>query len=663
MDWFILVPYVAVALASLLIPGLLVGAVTRLRGWALVQVAPVLSVTIISVAAIVAQKIHLSWGWLPVAAVTVILVVVILAVDLAGRSLLPRVFRPTVGDTSRADGTAAESARRRIWIPATALAVAAVIAIWQFMRMVVSPGNFSQTYDNIFHMNVVRWILDTHDASSLSVISMISGGQPPTFYPAAWHDLVSLVNLTLGSTNIAYSSNAVNLVIMAVVWPLACLFLASRLFPAASVVLRVTIGILASSFAAFPSLLIGFGVLFPNFLGFSLLPVLLGLAASILGLAPSRLAVPAIHAVVMFLACLPGLFIAHPNAFLSLVAMMSPMGLTWAYRGVRRTWRSRRVLSWAYMGATVLALGVFAVIWRLGYTQPSWGPPNSSETSIGEILLASPLLLRPFWVLGVLIVAGLIWLVRTPSLRWWAGPSAVVCVLWWAVSAMHDSLWRNLLVAGYYNDPYRLAALLPMILFPITIMGAQQILAGITAWLGRRPRLDVAWVRAVAVVCAGLILVGGVQFSAAMGQHIAWVKSTYVIDENSALVDADEYALIQQLPDLVPAGVRVATDPWNGSSMAYALENIPTTTTHVGYTSTPDLDIINNSLVDAVAEPSYVCPAVKDLNVGYVLDFGDKEVHGAHHPYPGFDDLSGADGFALVAQVGHASLYRVDACG
>ena len=46
----------------------------------------------------------------------------------------------------------------------------------------------------------------------------------------------------------------------------------------------------------------------------------------------------------------------------------------------------------------------------------------------------------------------------------------------------------------------------------------------------------------------------------------------------------------------------------------------------------------------------------------YALDFGDREVHGAHHPMPGFDSLDTARGFELVAEQGDAALFRITAC-
>ncbi len=450
---------------------------------------------------------------------------------------------------------------------------------------------------------------------------------------------------------------------MALIWPLGCLFLIRRLLPDASAFTIIAAGVLASSFAAFPSLLIGFGVLYPNCLAFALLPTLLGLAATVLRLVPTPSSDPSATLVVILLACLPGLFLAHPNALLTLVAMLSPMALLWGWRGIRQNWQSRRKWAWAHVGVTILGLSVFVLIWYLGYTEPTWVAPNVSETSLGEIVLASPLILRPFWLLGILTIVGLIIVARSGGLRWWLGPFTTICFLWWAVSAMDEGQFRNILVAGYYNDPYRLAALLPHVLYPLCVIACDFLAKPVGRAPHSRTTASARLVGKVIAAVALAILVVGIQFSAAMRQHIAWVASEYVITADSALVNTDEYALLQQLPGLVPAGERIATNPWNGSSMAYALAGVPTTTTHVGYVSTPDLDTINNSLNRAASNPAVVCPAVRALNVRYVLDFGPREVHGGRHRYPGLENLATAEGFTVAARVGKATLYRVEACG
>jgi hypothetical protein len=523
--------------------------------------------------------------------------------------------------------------------------------------MILAPERFSQTFDNIFHMNAVRWTLDTGYSSSLFMHSMTPGVDPHGFYPMAWHNLVSLANLTLNSVNIPYGSNAMMLVLVTVIWPLTSLFLVSRLFPKASAALTILSGILASSFASFPWLLLGFGVLYPNALGFSLLPVSLGLAFSLLNILPQGERVPVGLTILTLVGCLPGLFLAHPNAVLSLMAMISPLVILWAWRGVKATWTKNRKQARPYIVTTASTLIIFAGIWGLSLVRSTYKPPNSLGTTLSEILSASPLVIAPFWLLAALIIAGIAWMIRDSGIRWWFYPTIVVCFLWYAASAMPHGFLRKITVGGYYADPHRLGALLTMVLFPITVMGIQSFITVGSFILKRFPKINTPLIKALCLVLAGIGLIVGIQNTSAMTSHIGWVRWHYQLDSGS-LISIDEYSVIKQIPNIISQGERVATNPWTASSLVYALSGVPVTLTHITGDTSDDLEIIKNSLREAQTNPR-VCPAVRALNIGYVLQFPNKV---AHTNYVGLENLDEAEGFTAVARVGEAVFFRIDAC-
>jgi hypothetical protein len=219
-------------------------------------------------------------------------------------------------------------------------------------------------------------------------------------------------------------------------------------------------------------------------------------------------------------------------------------------------------------------------------------------------------------------------------------------------------------IGGYYNDPHRLAALLPVVTLPLVALGLQQILSLLTAQLNERQALIrlqpfITVVLAVVTVAA---LTLGTQVTQRMNAAVDEVSYAYQVLNETPLVNRDELALIDQLPSVLPPGARVATNPWNGSSMAYALVGVLTTTTHVLYNRTPEEVILEQHLNEAAAEPDLVCPALRHLGVEYALDFGDLEIVGQHEPMPGLADLNRAPGFTPIARVGQAVLYRIVAC-
>jgi len=419
--------------------------------------------------------------------------------------------------------------------------------------------------------------------------------------------------------------------------------------------MQLAMSILASSFAAFPSLLIGFGVLYPNVLGLSLLPGLLVVAAMVLRLLPRPAQTPPTSLLVVTGLGLVGMALAHPNAVLTYIACLAPMGLMWAWHGWRD--RARAAAYWVTAG---VALVVCAAIWVLAHITSAWGPRNSWTKSLYQIVVAAPIENRAFWLLGVLIVVGLVVAIRATAVRWWLGPVAAGIVLWLAASAMPASPLRSLLVGGFYADSYRLAAVLGIVLLPLVAIGLDWVWGLARAFLALHTAPWVRWT-AGALVC--LILIAGVQFTGAMTRHLSWVNKTFQINPDSALLDSDEYALLQQLPGLIPPGVVVATYPGNGSSLAYALFDVPTTTQALRYQPTPDEATIEASLNQVSTMADAVCPALHNLGVGYVLDFGDKTLSAsAPPPFPGFQNLATAPGFTMIAQVGQAALYRIDAC-
>ena len=138
--------------------------------------------------------------------------------------------------------------------------------------------------------------------------------------------------------------------------------------------------------------------------------------------------------------------------------------------------------------------------------------------------------------------------------------------------------------------------------------------------------------------------------------------------ELSDVLDRDERALLDRLDTRVPAGVEVAGNPWNGSGFVYALTGRMTPFPHMvsKFADDPDRAVVAERLSAAATDPT-VCPAVRALHLGYVLDFGTGYLWGgdpSHRDafYPGLEGLATAEGFRLVDSEGHARLYEITAC-
>lgn len=660
--WWTILPFVLVTVAVVVVPGFVVNFAAGLRPVHALGYAPLTSVGLISISAIVADMVGVGWSALPVLGLTAVVAV------LAGALRVLIARRTKAPEPARALSRPSE---RPPWWKSSlgwtlgSLAIAATLLTIDGVRMLGAPTAFSQTYDNIYHLNAVRWIVDHRNGSSLTM-NMLTGDGPAAFYPSAWHDLASLTLISMGSPEVTLGNNALILVVLALVWPISCLLLARAVFPHTPAVILGT-GVLVASISAFPYLLLGFGVLFPNFLGLALLPAVMALAVSLLGLGRGE-RYDSYPTLVVGLFGMGGVALAHPNVALTMVSVVAPvMAIFWAAQGIRDL-RAGSLRAWAAaarVAAVVALLGLAYVLFRAlhaPYDSLWWPVSRSVSHAVGEAVLLAPRDTPVPYVAAVLSLAGIYAVLRHNRYWWLLGCHCAFVFLWIVVSAVTVPDFRNFFGAPWYNDNFRLASLLPITAIPLAALGLEFVLGKADDALGvrladRRP----AWVTGALVGVAVLALLVGTQVGNKQ-EMIAWVRGHYTVTPDAVLVDSDEYAVLQQVPEIVPPDGVIAVNPWNGSSMAYALTGRQTIFTHVQYPNDPDKQVLVDSLDDAVTNAE-VCQALSDLGVGWVLDFGnDRLINNEDRAFPGFEELDDSPGFKLRAESGHAALYEITAC-
>lgn len=702
MEWLSLVPALAVCLILMIVPGLLVTLAVRMRGFDAVALAPAVSIGLIAVSAVLSPMVGIEWAiWVPFAAGLVTGVVFGL-IAWGARTL--GVADYPVRDKNRTKASRRAQKGREPWndpsdstvsagssrwtgpsrlggdlVPARwfsrgqlAYWISFVIAALAMLRTMKNslggPDRFSQTFDNNFHLNVIRYIAEQHNGSSLFVSNMTAGGTDATFYPAAWHDVVSLVFMTASQGSIPAATNAMIIVVAVVVWPLSVLYLMRSMmrFNLPSV---VAAGAILSGFAAFPVLLIFFGVLYPNFLGLALIPAGLGLLINMLRVSAIR-RVNTVQALLLGIVVALGIAFAHPNAVMSLLIMTVPILVV---RGAVQIWRAatRRTslgIAAVQLVLVVLLLWVIWYLWGLVRPEPgaaTWGPATSDTQAFGEALLNSPLsLTQAQWVLSVLAMLGILAVLYTRRNVWLALVYGVlvyyyICVRW--LQWDQDRMWAT---GVWYNDPYRLAALLPVAAVPLAIVGVHWITQALLTssvlerWKDRGPQVLGA-VSAITVILA----LGLTQFSRPLTDMVNSSYWSYFASEDAQLVDKDELNVIEHLDDYVPKDDTIIVNPWTGGALAYALADREVTATHTLYTPTKNAELFDSSLNKAGEDPK-VCQAVKQDNAKYVLDFGTEEVNQGDHSaaFQGLQDLENSGVATPVYQAGEAKLLKITAC-
>lgn len=664
MSWFSTVPVVLACLVLLFAPGTLVLAALGLQRWSYLAVGPVLTVSIVAVTAIAAPYLGIGWSPLPVLAATILT-----SGSLFGVRLL-RQRKARSGASPRARLALRKPARADVVAALGFLAGSTSIAL-QLHRAFGSPENISQTFDNVFHLNAVRYILDSGSASSLTLSSMTSGDGPPYFYPAAWHGLASLLVQMTGA-QISVAVNILNLCVAATVWTAGCMFLARTVIgPNASAVAAA--GVLAAGFGSFPLLLLDFGVLYPNFLSVSLIPASLACVSMFFGVSDA----PGPMGMARFIlapAAAIGVAIAHPNGLMSLLALSIPILVVSYIRFSLARYRSGRSHKGTLlMGAGLLGiLGVVAVMWR--YIRPpgeaaSWLPFQTPGQAVGEIITNSAMQRPPAWAVSILLFAGVVVLCHRHKRIWFLGSFAVIAALFIVVSAGPNGWLRNAVTGVWYNDSYRLAALLPVAAVPLAATGAGWFIGRIQhIWVTHRDsvKLVPASIRNshfIVPAVLPLVLLGAILLAQTvpLTASIESARFNYLTTPDSSLVSSDEMALIDELDNFVPADATIAVNPWTGGAMAFAIADRNTTSKHTLTTYTKATELLNDKLRDASTDTS-VCPAAREENVRYVLDFGTREVHGGNHGFKGLQIPDATPGFVLLARHGDAKLFELTAC-
>lgn len=652
-------PVILTAVLLILLPGLATSVAIRMRGILTLLVAPAFSVGTIAFLALIFPFVGLAWTPAPVLVGCAVVSTIAFFVSKFWGSRRSRTFEPQISAHLTS-------------VVGIGFAIVTVVLGAQMATAMIHPDSISQTYDNVFHLNAVRWAMESQNASPLN-LGAFTG---ISAYPAAWHGIVALVGEITGAS-IPVAVNATSLAIGAVAWPLGTLFLVFAV--AGYRKAAAVIGLLFSAgFATFPILMIDWGVLYPNLLSISVLPTALGLAFTALGLGfHERPPAPIVWLSAALAAA--GVALAHPSTLMALLAFALPGVLGRYYCKIRdlralNTVESKR-RSLILSGALVAGLLALTALWyflRPPADSANWRVVETPAQALGELMLNS-FLGRPTQVLvSICLIAGLAHLWITKSRRWLIGTYVIGAGLFF-FAAGYDASIRQFITGVWYYDSYRLAALLPVVVIGPAVIGSLCLMD----WLrGRLQALD----RATFMTARFLgrpgrtrqrVLAGGVYAlalaslvpqllpanSAAFRAH--W---SYRSAEDSALLSPEERTLLERLPQTTEPGASIAGLPSSGTSLAYALAGRTVIQPHILTTHGSDIDVVNAGLKDAAQFPA-VCEAVRKLNVRYVLDFGTRTVTGTLPGYGGVMDLQENDSLQLVDSEGaNARLFKVVAC-
>lgn len=664
MSWLATIPLLLFAVVLAFGPGYAMSWALRVPARLRVFYAPLLTFALVAVSAIVLGKTGIPWSlisFVPVAAVMVA----------AAAGLMWLVGRrwPALASASWPGNDVPVA-----W-PVVGAVLGGFLVLHMTEDMVYGPEAFSQSLDNSFHMNAIRWIQEHGDASSLTLGAVAAANQEPTFYPAGWHDFVSLIYSTTG-TSIATATIVTVLLAAGILWPCSLVAL-SLSIPKLRRLQALAIPAMICGFAAFPGLLLRWGVLFPNLLGYALLPSFVALMVYLVQVMVRREYSASLSLGLASLVGLAGLALVHPNAVVSAAAFAVPLllaGVTWVVSSRELTSRQKWVGSILLLAVLVGCVGAWRVLRPAEFASNTWSPILTEGEALYQFLFlglenANQLgdKFNPSYLAGFLVLWGVGYLLYKRRNLWLIASWVLIGYLWIVSASVPRGEFRLLMVAPWYTDHFRLAAL---VVFPSVILagiGLGGFVEGLLTWVARRAprpaRLKVATIGMGVAMILVLVVAGLSSRVPSVQETTLAVSREYRLTPTSVVLNQDEMNVINEIPKIVPKDDVIVNNPWDGSAYIYALANRHLTGYHFEFETSPKYSAIMHNLKDARTNPE-VCREVNEYKAHWYVHLENQLNFGpdAQKNYDGLVAAIDTDVLTPVYSSGPMTLYRISAC-
>ena len=671
MSWLATIPLLLFAVVLAFGPGYAMGWALRVPVRLRVFYAPLLTFALVGVSAIVLGKTGIPWSlisFVPVAAVMV-------AAAAGVMHLVGRRWSSAVPDASNeAAENWAGNTVPLAW-PIIGAVLGGFLTLHATQHMVFGPEAFSQTLDNSFHMNAIRWIQEHGDASSLTMGAVAAANQEPTFYPAGWHDFVYLIYSTTG-TSIATATIVMILLAAGIIWP--CSLVAMCLsIPHLRPLQALAIPALTCGFFAFPGLLLFWGVLFPNLLGYALLPAFVALLLHMIQLMVHREYSFVLSLSLTILVGLGGLALVHPNAVVSAAVFAVPMllgGVVQVLRARGASTRERLVGTGVLVALIAGCVSIWLTLRPSEEASDLWTAIMSEGEAVYQFLFlglenANPLggNFAPAYLLGFLALWGVGYLLYKRRNLWLIGSWMLVGYMWIVAASVPRGDFRLLMVAPWYTDHFRLAAL---VVFPAVLLAGiglggavEGLFVRIMHAIPREKHAKIAPALMGAVMVLVLAVAGLSSRTPAMHDATLEVAKRYQVTPTSDILNQDEMNVINEIQKIVPKGDVIANNPWDGSAYIYALADRHLTSYHFEFQTSPKYEPILKDLKDARTNPE-VCRVVNEYNVHWYVHLENQGNFGPSQQknYDGMVAAIGTDVLTPVYSSGPMTLYRISAC-
>lgn len=667
----------------LYLPGFFILHAVRLSRWHALAFAPFIAVPACGILAIVYDKLEIFATGLNVGIPVLLVTFVAFLGSIAVRKrqsiqreidVLPKKKRPNL-------------------LPLAYIGAGVVVYALFYLSSFVTLGHVTETYDNVFHFNLIHSFAESGIWSTLDTSVYLDKGEgypyaflsEGAYYPAGWHLLCALCISLLGFP-VGVVVNAANCVFVTVTYALAMYLFLNKLFGSNRFMMVVGI-FLAFAFGAYPWVVLAAWPLYPTAISMTMVPLLClaFMLATDREVSRKRRVIYAC----LFIAGIAAEAFCQPSAVFAMMVLMIPYVVQNGSKAAqarlceKQGWSARKhkaaVRVIAAAALVIVSFAVWFLFFKLPFLQPTvnyyWEPLMGVFQAIASSITLSLALPFPQYLLGFFVVLGMLYVVfKRRDLAWVIGAYALAACVFVAAAGLGNCWIKHFLSGFWYTDPYRVAALVGIAGVPLAVMGLYALIRVVQCFLEACRPTHINGMQGKLVAGIIIVLVSLLIYSPDMPgklsifKHVQNNTSTLGMGKMAAYSDAEK-EFVEKAKELIAEDDVVLNHPYDGSMLAYGLSDFPVYYRSVsGYGSERESaeSTIMREHLSSLAGDEQVQEAVRRTGADYVLLLTDGKGQFSfptaykEELWKGIESIDeNTPGFELVLSDGDMKLYKI----
>lgn len=564
--------------------------------------------------------------------------------------------------------------------------ISAIIAAYVFLTVLDGPDCYFQAWDNQTHLRKIRAFVETGNYSSFNsqfYKNALTAPEPlaNSFYPSAWHLLAAML-VSLLDIPVTQAANAVNILCVGTILPLT-LFLCLQELGIKKPSSLALCAIICLGVPIYPWDLISYGPLYPNLLGFCLLPGEISLFFSLFNKFNQIKLADTLKGVILLFLGLISLALAHPNTVFAWGFILAPYLIS----------RFKFFISAKYRNIPSIAcyaipFAAIFLIWisftRIPFMHEIVDCYWPAFTSVPKALLSALFLgttTHPIQILIPLLTFIGVY-IELKDRKFCLAATYGLLVIFYTIDAGSNLPVKPLLTGFWYNDYHRVSAMLGLISIFLACLAINRIFVYLEDKLSEQKtsvRTAIA-----GVIAAGMIALIFYPSIPLPRKHEMQTAFGYEINEmrnqfDKELIYYDLFSPLEEdfckttLAKYNSDNSVVINNPDDGSIFAYGVYG-SNMYYRYWYPPAPDTETKESKVIrhhlNEIASNENVRNAVKQIGAKYViqLDHGEPtQEYRIQYNYDNADEWRGIDlidettpGFTLVASNDDIRLYKID---